>query len=751
MADDVYWASGVDKQKGWTADFQYPNQCWGAVAGNMLGWWKRELKTPVLFNPNTPNDNKEISKWLNKKYPNIQGGLYPFRGMEYFFEDFAPTVKLYETHNTKTSYEAQRGPTKISGGPFWTERYDSNAALVTKSLVENFKTGNVVAALTSWTHTVTLWGIEVDEKTGKIKKGYISDSVADQAGNLKMVEVTGDYVLDNKGNEIFRFLYSYYVPNGNKYVTDVYDIYSITYVSIDETRNNGTYKDTTNREDCKLSLAPGADASYCGISNSTTTTTATENNSSTNTETVAENTNEASTVTTEPAPEETDVDAQSSNTETSETETVSEVPPTEEAVAETSEQPTAVPTPEVAEPAPEPTPSVASTETATVSEVKPTEPETAEHRAVKSLKAAIANYQELSFVTSRVGDVTRYLIQREGINIALIDPNSKQILVNNTGLVNYDLTQDQNGNIHITKSPNQAAIKEANEVTSLHTDLNHVEMNNLNKRMGELRGIDANAGVWARVLGGKGSSDSYKHKFTHIQTGFDKQSHLSNAELFTGVTVTHTSTDIKGKVGSTNGDVKSIGAGVYATALFDNGFYLDTIAKYVKNNHKFDYAFKEMKLDFKSQQYHTHSFYLGGEVGYRFNLGSGYVEPQAEVIYVKNSQANLADNRHKLTIKVSNGLVGRLGVNAGKTFEIGQSKATAWAGIGYQWDIAKRNEILVDGISASNSKKDARMLMDLGLNIRANNKLSIGLSLEGSAFGKYNTDLSVNSNVRYSF
>ncbi|MDE4000520.1 autotransporter outer membrane beta-barrel domain-containing protein, partial [Glaesserella parasuis] len=320
-----------------------------------------------------------------------------------------------------------------------------------------------------------------------------------------------------------------------------------------------------------------------------------------------------------------------------------------------------------------------------------------------------------------------------------------------TGLVNYDLAQDQNGNIHITKSPNQAAIKEANELTSLHTDLNHVEMNNLNKRMGELRGIDANAGVWARVLGGKGSSDSYKHKFTHIQTGFDKQSHLSNAELFTGVTVTHTSTDIEGKIGSTNGDVKSIGAGVYATALFDNGFYLDTIAKYVKNNHKFDYAFKEMKLDFKSQQYHTHSFYLGGEVGYRFNLGSGYVEPQAEVIYVKNSQANLADNGHKLTIKASNGLVGRLGVNAGKTFEIGQSKATAWAGIGYQWDIAKRNEILVDGISASNSKKDARMLMDLGLNIRANDKLSIGLSLEGSVFGKYNTDLSVNSNIRYSF
>lgn len=495
-----------------------------------------------------------------------------------------------------------------------------------------------------------------------------------------MIEARGDYVPDRDGNTIFRFLYSYHVPNENKFVTDVYDIYSITYVSIDETRNNGTYKDTSNREDCKLSLAPGVSSSYCGISENSSETNSVDN-STVNTE-VENNANVAETVASTIAP----------NTEVSEATTTEDAKPTAEVVAETSEQPTAVSAPEVV--VPESTPS----ETATVSEVKPTEPETAERLAVKSLKEAIANYQELSFVTTRVGDVTRYLIQREGIDIALIDPNSKQILVNNTGLVNYNLTQDQNGNIHITKSPNQPAIKEANELTSLHTDLNHVEMNNLNKRMGELRGIDASAGVWARALGGKGSSDSYKYKFTHIQTGFDKQSHLSNAELFAGVTVTHTSIDIEGKASSTNGDVKSIGAGVYATTLFNNGFYLDTIAKYVKNN-----------------------------------------------------QANLADNGHKLTIKASDGLVGRLGVNAGKTFEIGQSKVTAWAGIGYQWDIAKRNEILVDGISARNSKKDARMLMDLGVNIRANDKLNIGLSLEGSAFGKYNTDLSVNSNIRYSY
>ncbi|MDP0383629.1 autotransporter outer membrane beta-barrel domain-containing protein [Glaesserella parasuis] len=756
----TYWASGVNQNSGWTADLQYPNQCWGAVAGNTLGWWKSRVKAQVEFNEDTPKDSKAISGWIYKTYPHIQGGLQPYRGMEYFFSRFASGVKLYEEHNKKTYYESERGPTKISGGPFWTERYDSDAKLVTKSLIDNFKTGNVVAALTSQHHTVTLWGIEVDGD-GKIKKGWISDSVKDKAGNLKMVEVVGNYAKDNKGNDIFRFLYSYAVDGGRMYVTDLYDIYSITYLSIDEARNNGTYKDTSNREDCRLSLAPGVSGSFCSINSTATNTTkvenvSTTNNNSTNLPTKVENSGYSNQVINAASASDDTVSSASENNDSVNTpeniensngvdignnSTVSSAN-----VENSSNEVSVINTPNTSS-----LPNDQGTKKIIVDNSESNAKDPIISKATESLTKEINSYPELSFITKNMGDVTFYIVQKDGVDIALINPKTEQSLVSNKGLVIYDFKQDQNGNIHITKSPNQAAIKEANELTSLHTDLNHVEMNNLNKRMGELRGIDANAGVWARVLGGKGSSDSYKHKFTHIQTGFDKQSHLSNVELFTGVTVTHTSTDIEGKIGSTNGDVKSIGAGVYATALFDNGFYLDTIAKYVKNNHKFDYAFKEMKLDFKSQRYNTHSFYLGGEVGYRFNLGSGYVEPQAEVIYVKNSQANLADNRHKLTIKVSNGLVGRLGVNAGKTFEIGQSKATAWAGIGYQWDIAKRNEILVDGISASNSKKDARMLMDLGLNIRANDKLSIGLSLEGSAFGKYNTDLSVNSNVRYSF
>ncbi|MDP0114197.1 autotransporter outer membrane beta-barrel domain-containing protein, partial [Glaesserella parasuis] len=564
----TYWASGVNQNSGWTADLQYPNQCWGAVAGNTLGWWKSRVKAQVEFNEDTPKDSKAISGWIYKTYPHIQGGLQPYRGMEYFFSRFASGVKLYEEHNKKTYYESERGPTKISGGPFWTERYDSDAKLVTKSLIDNFKTGNVVAALTSQHHTVTLWGIEVDGD-GKIKKGWISDSVKDKAGNLKMVEVVGNYAKDNKGNDIFRFLYSYAVDGGRMYVTDLYDIYSITYLSIDEARNNGTYKDTSNREDCRLSLAPGVSESFCSINSTATNTTKVENvsttsNNSTNLPTKVENSGHsnqainaasASDDTVSSASENNDSVNTPENIENSNGVDIGNNSTVSSANVENSSNEVSV----INTPNTSSLPNDQGTKKIIVDNSESNAKDPIISKATESLTKEINSYPELSFITKNMGDVTFYIVQKDGVDIALINPKTEQSLVSNKGLVIYDFKQDQNGNIHITKSPNQAAIKEANELTSLHTDLNHVEMNNLNKRMGELRGIDANAGVWARVLGGKGSSDSYKHKFTHIQTGFDKQSHLSNAELFTGVTVTHTSTDIEGKIGSTNGDVKSIG------------------------------------------------------------------------------------------------------------------------------------------------------------------------------------------------
>lgn len=697
LSASEFWASGVSINSGWSAYLQHPNQCWGAVAGNTLGWWQKNLTIDVDLKEGAPQGNEAITDWFYQKYPHIQGGLQPYRGMIYYLEEFSPNFKIYENNNNPTYLEREYGPTKISGAPFWTERYNYQSEGITKSLIENFQTGKVVAALTDDTHTVTLWGIEVDEKTGKIKKGYVSDSVKDKAGQLTLREVIGNYAPDNKGNETFRFLYSYYVASTNTYVTDLYEIYSITYLSIDEARNNGTYVDSSNRKDCLLSVLPGSEWA-CGIStsegNQGSSNTENSGNSNNQGSTGNENTNQGNTGSGSTTPE------NGNNTENSNNQ------------------------------------GGISSENST-------------NLITQSVQNEVNKHSELDLTLETIGDITLYKIQKNGKDIALYNPNLSTPLVVNRGLVNYNITKNDNGGIDITKSTNQAALKEANDASKLSMDINYADINNLNKRMGELRGINATAGSWARILGGQGSSDGFENKFTHVQAGFDKQSQISSGSIFSGITVTHTSSDIDGD--NAKGDVKTIGGGFYISGVFDNGWYVDAIAKYTSNNHKMDYNFPNMSLSFLDSDYNTNSLYLGGEFGYRFDFDKFYIEPQAEFVYLNTSGATINSNGFEMEIKSSDLLVGRAGFNFAREVWLGKIRAYALGGLSYQWEMVKNAEILIDGDSAKNNDKDSRMLMNLGLNMVASENLRIGLTLEKSAFGDYDTDLAVNLNARYSF
>ncbi|WP_096027934.1 autotransporter outer membrane beta-barrel domain-containing protein [Campylobacter lanienae] len=697
LSASEFWASGVSINSGWSAYLQHPNQCWGAVAGNTLGWWQKNLTIDVDLKEGAPQGNEAITDWFYQKYPHIQGGLQPYRGMIYYLEEFSPNFKIYENNNNPTYLEREYGPTKISGAPFWTERYNYQSEGITKSLIENFQTGKVVAALTDDTHTVTLWGIEVDEKTGKIKKGYVSDSVKDKAGQLTLREVIGNYAPDNKGNETFRFLYSYYVASTNTYVTDLYEIYSITYLSIDEARNNGTYVDSSNRKDCLLSVLPGSEWA-CGIStsegNQGSSNTENSGNSNNQGSTGNENTNQGNTGSGSTTPE------NGNNTENSNNQ------------------------------------GGISSENST-------------NLITQSVQNEVNKHSELNLALETIGDTTLYKIQKNGKDIALYNPNLSTPLVVNRGLVNYNITKNDNGGIDITKSTNQAALKEANDASKLSMDINYADINNLNKRMGELRGINATAGSWARILGGQGSSDGFENKFTHVQAGFDKQSQILGGSIFSGVVLTHTSSDIDGS--NAKGDVKTIGGGFYISGVFDNGWYVDAIAKYTSNNHKMDYNFPNMSLSFLNSDYNTNSLYLGGEFGYRFDFNNFYIEPQAEFVYLNTSGATLNSNGFEMEIKSSDLLVGRTGFNFAREVWLGHVRAYALGGLSYQWEMVKNAEILIDGDSAKNNDKDSRMLMNLGLNMVASENLRIGLTLEKTAFGDYDTDLAVNLNARYSF
>ncbi|EKC2495813.1 autotransporter outer membrane beta-barrel domain-containing protein, partial [Salmonella enterica] len=61
------------------------------------------------------------------------------------------------------------------------------------------------------------------------------------------------------------------------------------------------------------------------------------------------------------------------------------------------------------------------------------------------------------------------------------------------------------------------------------------EVNNLNKRMGDLRDTQGDDGLWVRVMNGEGTGDAgYSDRYTHFQFGFDRKHRLNGGDLFTG-------------------------------------------------------------------------------------------------------------------------------------------------------------------------------------------------------------------------
>lgn len=280
------------------------------------------------------------------------------------------------------------------------------------------------------------------------------------------------------------------------------------------------------------------------------------------------------------------------------------------------------------------------------------------------------------------------------------------------------------------------------------------EMNNLNYRMGDLRNTYGETGAWARVFSGMGSTDAgYSNSWTHLQIGADRKHVFDGGDLFTGATATFTHNNSHGDGWS--GQTKSTGIGLYASAIFDSGLYMDAIGKYVLHDNHYSASETEMP----EQDYRSYSWYLGVETGWRFSLpGETFIQPQTELVYgsVSGSQFDWKSTGSDIRIqrKQDNPLIGRTGVESGKTFRGKGWELTALAGVHYQYDLFNPTETVVRDFAGEahiKNGKDSRVNFSLGVNAKIKENTKISLNIERSAFGHYDIDKAINANIRYSF
>ena len=155
--------------------------------------------------------------------------------------------------------------------------------------------------------------------------------------------------------------------------------------------------------------------------------------------------------------------------------------------------------------------------------------------------------------------------------------------------------------------------------------INRILMNDVRKRLGDIRTSQGTSGVWARYDGGRLSAESgLENDFHTIQVGVDTVP-TAGAPRF-GVAFSYTMSDADYRRGKADMDVYSLAA--YGLWMGENGQFADVVAR-------LGTAKTDMTVDGnKKGSMDNVALSLSGEFGWRFDLSkSFYLEPQVELAY----------------------------------------------------------------------------------------------------------------------
>lgn len=185
------------------------------------------------------------------------------------------------------------------------------------------------------------------------------------------------------------------------------------------------------------------------------------------------------------------------------------------------------------------------------------------------------------------------------------------------------------------------------------------EMNDLAKRMGELRDNPGATGAWVRLYGSEMEygRQNVTAKNTSVQVGADRQ--VGDWKI--GGAFSYTDGQASYDLGEA--DNKSCAVALYGTWMAEKGLFLDLIGKYGRISN--DFRLNGMDGDFDNNAYSA-----SAELGWRFDpCGYGFIEPQVELTYGRiEGDTFTTKNAARVSQHDFDSLIGRVGVRVGVKF-----------------------------------------------------------------------------------
>ncbi|MBR1976061.1 MAG: autotransporter outer membrane beta-barrel domain-containing protein [Phascolarctobacterium sp.] len=316
-------------------------------------------------------------------------------------------------------------------------------------------------------------------------------------------------------------------------------------------------------------------------------------------------------------------------------------------------------------------------------------------------------------------------------------------LVATAGAMYDEVTADVvDGKVQNVEKEVAAANISVNDMAAIGLMSWRAEMNDMNKRMGELRNANGEHGVWVRMVRGESEYNSVKNQYNQYQLGYDEK--LSVDKRWTvGVALSYT--DAENNFAQGNGESTNKALSIYGSKLNEDGTFIDLIAKYARLENDF--------TTYSGQgagEYDANGYSFSAEFGKRIQQGNGlWIEPQVELTYGKVGSADyVTENNVKVAQDSMDSIVGRVGFSLGKDIKDGNVYARA----SYLYDFDGETKAVLNSVeSLEQDLGGGWWEVGVGANINLSKATYIYADIEKTFGGEVDTNWQWNLGVRYSF
>ena len=275
--------------------------------------------------------------------------------------------------------------------------------------------------------------------------------------------------------------------------------------------------------------------------------------------------------------------------------------------------------------------------------------------------------------------------------------------------------------------------------------ITRIMMNDVRKRMGDLRAAVGTHGVWARYNGGQMSGSDVDADFHMVQVGIDTVP-VVDAPRF-GVAFSYAQAEAKDNFGTT--DMDSFSLAFYGTKMYDNGMFVDVIGRMATMDSDIVNAGAKGKMD-------NVALSLSGELGWRFDVTDRFFfEPSVEATYTyTNADTFTMTNGGTYELEAVDSLVGRAGFAAGFKCPANKGDIYVRAAVVHEFmgDMvvnSSRNGIAAATLEADG--KDTWFEYAIGANFNVNKNTYVYADIERTEGAALDEDWRANVGVRFAF